>query len=131
MKKKILFSSVVGLILLTLILPKIMKPEKVLLVGTQINETSYQFTQEIKDKEKIAEFESWFDEIDFSKDIEIQEGYADMVLQIVHHKEGTSTHLVSLWINGNNITVTNGIGADTKGGKITKAQLDELQDIRE
>src|SRR5699024_3877836 len=108
-----------------------MKLEKVLLIGTQINETSYQFNQEIKDKEKIAEFENWFDDIEHTKDIEIQKGYADMVLQIVHHKEGTSTHPVSLWINGNNITVTNDIGADTKGGKITKAQLDELQDILE
>ena len=130
MKKKILFSSIIGLILLVLILPKIIEPKKVLQVGTQINETSYQFTQEIKDKEKIAEFEKWFDEIDFSKDIEVQEEHADMILQI-RHKEGVSTHPVSLWINGNNITVTNDIGADTKGGKITKAQLDELQDILE
>lgn len=106
--------------MLILILPKIIEPKKVLQVQTQINETSYQFTQEIKDKEKIAEFEKWFDEIDFSKDIEIQEEYADMILQI-RHKEGVSTHPVSLWINGNKITATNDIGADTKGGKITKA----------
>lgn len=131
MKKKILFSSIVGLILLVLILPKIIEPKKVLQVGTQINETSYQFTQEIKDKEKIAEFEKWFDEIDFSNDIEIQEGYADIVLQISHYKEGTLTHPVSIWIDGDNITATNNIGTDTKGSKITKAQLDELQNIIE
>ena len=54
----------------------------------------YQFTQEIKDKERLLNLKAGLMRLIF-KGYEIQEGFADMVLQIVHHKEGTSTHLVS------------------------------------
>ena len=55
------------LLVLFLILPKVMKPDKTLQVGSQVGETSYKFSEEIKDKEKIAEFENWFNKITFTE----------------------------------------------------------------
>lgn len=105
-----------------------MEPDKVLRVGTQVSEYTFQFSKEIKDKEKIIEYENWFDEIDFSEEVEKQDDYADIILQI-DHKEGISTHHASLWINESNIIIVNGIGAESRSGKISNSQLNSLQNI--
>lgn len=115
--------------MLFLILPKVINPDTTLQVGSQLSKSSYEFSEEIKDKEKIAEFENWFDKINFTEKIDEPEGYADIILQIRHYKEGTSTHPISIWLDGNESTVINGIGSKDRVGKISNSQLDDLRNI--
>lgn len=128
-QKEIVFFTVSILLLILLILPKVIKPDKTLQVGSQMSESSYEFSEEIKDKEKIAEFENWLDKINFTEEIDKPDGYADIILQIRHYKEGTSTHPISIWLDGNESTVINGIGSEDRVGKISSSQLDDLRDI--
>lgn len=117
------------LLLLFLTLPKVIKPDTTLQVGSQISESSYEFSEEIKDKEKIAEFENWFDKINFTEEIDEPVGYADIILQIRHYKEGTSTHPISIWLDEKESTVINGIGSEDRVGKISSSQLGDLRNI--
>lgn len=119
------------LILLFFVLPKISQTDKTLQVGSQVGEDVYQFTYEIKDKEKIIEYEKWFDNIDFSEETEeeFRDDYADIIVQIRNYKEGISTHPVSIWIDGNDITVISQIDTGNSISKISKNDLDDLQAI--
>ena len=76
-----------------------MTPDKVLVVGHQIGDHEFEFTKEIKDKEKIVEFEKLFDQVDFSSGEWNEETYPDMIVQI-NHKDGYFTHPFHIWING-------------------------------
>lgn len=129
MKKKWIFFAVAMVLILFLAITKLMKPEKTLVVGSQVDDSSYDFTEEIKDKEKIVEFEKWFNNIDFSSEIKEPNGYAEIIIIIRDYEQGTYTHPVSLWIDEDNFIVTNKIGFENTGGKISKTQLDELQKI--
>ncbi|MGX7394686.1 hypothetical protein [Carnobacterium mobile] len=115
--------------MLFLILPKVIQPDKILQVGSQISESSYKFSEEIKDEEKIVEFENWFDRINFTEEIGEPDGYADIVLQIRHYKEGISTHPISIWVDEDEATVTNEIGSEDRVGKLSSSQLDDLRKI--
>ncbi|MDN6291141.1 MAG: hypothetical protein L0J63_12805 [Tetragenococcus koreensis] len=117
-----------------IVIPRILQPERTLNVGSQVDDTGYQFTKQIEDKEKIKEYEKWFNDIEFSNEIEEPTGYAEIVVKLVNHKEGTMVHPISVWIDGKDITVTNNIGFEstefeTPEGKLTKTQLDDLQKI--
>lgn len=126
-----MFLAVGTLILLFFVLPKISQTDKTLQVGSQVGEDVYQFTYEIKDKEKIIEYEKWFDNIDFSEETEeeFRDDYADIIVQIRNYKEGISTHPVSIWIDGNDITVISQIDTGNSISKISKNDLDDLQAI--
>lgn len=115
--------------MLFLILPKVIQPDKILQVGSQISDSSYKFSEEIKDKKKIAEFENWFDKINFTEEISKPNKYADIVLQLHHYKEGTSTHPISIWLDEDEATVVNEIGSEGSGGKLSRSQLDNLRNI--
>ncbi|MGY0400416.1 hypothetical protein [Carnobacterium jeotgali] len=106
-----------------------MKPGKVLQVGSQISESSYDFSEEIKDQEKIAEFEKWFDKINFTEEISTPDRNADIIMQIIHYKEGIFTHPISIWVDENETIVMNGIGTRDEVGKITNSQLNDLRNI--
>ena len=106
-----------------------MKPDKTLQVGSQVGETSYKFSEEIKDKEKIAEFENRFDEITFTEGLDEPNGYADIIVQIRYYEDGTSTNPISVWFDENESTVVNGIGSEGSTGKLSSHQLDDLKDI--
>ena len=117
------------LLVLFLILPKVMKPDKTLQVGSQVGETSYKFSEEIKDKEKIVEFENWFNKITFTEGLDEPNGYADIIVQIRCYEDGTSTNPISVWFDENESTVVNGIGSEGSTGKLSSHQLDDLKDI--
>lgn len=119
------------LILLFFVFPKVLQPDKTLQVGSQVGEDVFQFTYEIKDKEKIVEYEKWFDNIEFSEEAEeeFRDDYADIIVQIRNYKEGISTHPVSIWIDGNDITVINQLGTGNGMSKISKDHLHDLQAI--
>ncbi|HHV26647.1 MAG TPA: hypothetical protein GXX63_05565 [Tissierellia bacterium] len=70
-----------------------------LLVRHQVVDHEFEFTKEIKDKEKIVEFENLFNEVNFSSSEWNEERYPDMLVQI-NHKEGYFTHAFHIWING-------------------------------
>ena len=129
MKKKWIFLTVFMVLILFIVIPKVIKPEKILEVGSQVDGSGYEFTKELKDKEKISEFEKWFDNIDFSSEIEEPIGYAEIIIIIRDHEQSIMTHPVSIWIDEDNSTVTNEIGFEKLGGKISNSQLDELQKI--
>ncbi|GEK91234.1 hypothetical protein [Alkalibacterium kapii] len=117
-----------------IVIPRILQPERTLNVGSQVDDSVYQYTKHIEDKEKIVEYEKWFDGIEFSNDIEEPTGYAEIVVDLVNHKEGTMVHPISIWIDGEDITVINNIGFkstefETPEGKLTKTQLDKLRKI--
>lgn len=133
MKKKKLLLIVGVLLLIFFVLQRTMTPAETLQVGTQVSEMTFQFTKEIKDKEKITAYETWFDEIEFSEEVEglDQDGDADIIVQVRRYKEGTSTHPVSVWVAEDNITVINNIGTGTSIAKISQSTLDDLQHIIE
>lgn len=131
-KKKIVIFSIIILIFLfpniRNVFNKIMMPDKILVVGHQVSEYAFEFTKEIKDEEKIAEFENLFEEIDFSTEEWNAEAYADIILQI-NHKTGIFTHPLRIWIDGDEATaLITGLDEDNIG-KLSKSQLENLKAI--
>lgn len=70
MKKIFMIAVIIVLILLLPVVKntfnKFMTQDKVLVVGHYISDHAFEFTKEIKDEEKIAEFENLFDQVKFS-----------------------------------------------------------------
>ncbi|MGB3160577.1 MAG: hypothetical protein WBA84_04945 [Carnobacterium sp.] len=128
-KKSCFFTATIILLVLFIVLTKASKPNKIIQIGSQVSESSYEFSEEIKDKEKIAEFEEWFDKIDFKKETEKPDGYADLIVQIRYYREGTMTNPVSIWFDDYESTVINGIGSEGEIGKLSNSQLENLLSI--
>jgi len=108
---------------------KLMIPDKVLLIGHQIDDTTIDFSKEIRDKEKIKEFESLFNEVEFLEgEWNNETPYPDMITQI-RHKEGISTHWFEIWINDEECIVLISMSDETLVGRLTKSQVDTLKRI--
>ena len=105
-----------------------MIPDKVLLVGHQINDTTIDFSKEIKDKEKIKEFESIFNEVEFTEGEWNNATYPDMITHI-RHKKGTITHWFEIWISKEEGIVVISMSEETLVGRLTKSQVDTLKRI--
>lgn len=69
MKKRLIIIAIIALILLIPTIKatfdKLMIPDKVLVIGHRVNGNVIDFNREIKDKEKINEFENIFKEVEF------------------------------------------------------------------
>ena len=102
-------------------------PDKILVVGHQISEMAFEFTKEIKDEEKIAEFENLFEEIVFSTEEWNEEAYADDIILQINHK-GFFTHPLRIWIDGDEATALI-TGDEDNIGKLSKSQLEDLKAI--
>ncbi len=107
---------------------KFMTPDKVLLVGHQVSDYSFEFTKEIKDEEKIAEFENLFDKVSFSSNEWNEETYPDMIVQI-NHKEGIFTHAFHIWINGDEGIALIWTSEEKKMGELSSSQVNTLKRI--
>ena len=105
-----------------------MMPDKILVVGHQVSEYVFEFTKEIKDKDRIAEFENLFEEIVFSTEEWNEETYADIILQI-NHKEGIFTHPLEIWIDGDEATALIPGLVEDNIGRLSKSQLENLKAI--
>lgn len=123
------------IIVLILMFPVIKKtinefmiPDKVLLVGQQIDEHAFEFKKEIKDKEKIVEFENLFDQVNFSSNEWNEETYPDMIVQI-DHKEGYFTHAFHIWIKGDEGVVLIWTSGKKEVGKLSRSQVETLKRI--
>jgi hypothetical protein len=101
LKKKVITVAMIALLILIsgYLFNKFRTPDKILMVGHQVSDYTFEFTKEIKDEEKIAEFENLFAQVKFSGKIWNPETYPDMIVQI-NHKEGYFTHAFHIWING-------------------------------
>lgn len=132
MKKKIVIVLIIISILLFPTIRKgfneVMMPDKVLVVGHQISEYAFEFTKEIRDKEKIEEFENLFEEMDFLTEEWNEGAYADIILQI-NHKEGIFTHPLRIWIIGDEATALIAGLTEDNICKLSKSQLDNLKAI--
>ncbi|WP_217587652.1 hypothetical protein [Lentibacillus saliphilus] len=135
MKKKItIFFMIVFILLLPIMInafSKVMTPDKILLVGHQISEYEFEFTKEIKDEQKVSEFEQLFEEIVFSTEEWHEETYADTIFQI-NHKEGIYTHSLKIWIDGEEAIMLKTHDRENKTatiGKLSKSQLENLETI--
>lgn len=128
MKKKVMIVVIIVLILLFPVMKKTMTPDKVLLVGHQVGNYEFEFTKEIKDKEKIAEFENLFEQVDFSSSEWNEEKYPDMIVQI-NHKEGYFTHTFHIWINGDEGIAIIWTSEDKEIGKLSSSQVETLKRI--
>ena len=107
-----------------------MMPDKILVVGHQISEYAFEFTKEIKDADKIAEFEDLFEEIVFTTEEWNEESYADIILQI-NHKKGIFTHPLRIYIDKNGdaaLAIISGFNENNMG-KLSKSQLEKLKTI--
>lgn len=103
-------------------------PDKILLAGHQISDYGFEFTKEIKDKEKISEYENLFEQIVFLSDEWNEEAYADIILRINHNK-GIFTHPLEIWIDGDEATVLITGFNENNIGKLSKPQLEKLKTI--
>ncbi len=132
LKKKMMMVVIIVLILLFPVIKntfnKFMAPDKVLLVGHQVSDYSFEFTKEIKDEEKIVEFENLFDQVNFSSAEWNEETYPDMIVQI-NHKEGIFTHAFNIWINGYEGIALIRTSEDKEIGRLTGSQVNELKRI--
>lgn len=132
MKKKVFIGIIIGVILLFPVLRnaynETMAPEKVLVVGNQISEYSFQFTKEITDKEKISDFEKLFDEISFVEDDLKEESYPDLMVQI-NHKRGIWTHPLKIWFSGDEGIAQMYTIEQKRIGKLSDIQVKALMEI--
>lgn len=136
MKKKVVIGIIIGLII-GFILPfpvirnaftQAMAPDKVLVAGNQISEYSFQFTKEIKDKVKIADFERIFDEITFVEEPLKETSYPDLIVQI-NHKRGIWTHPLKIWFDGEEGIAYMYTIEPPQIGSLTDTQVKALQEI--
>ena len=123
------------IVVLILILPVLSKafnnfmtPDKVLLVGHQVSDLAFEFTKEIKDEEKIVEFENIFDQVNFSSNEWNEEKYPDMIVQI-NHKEGIFTHAFHIWINGDEGIALIWTSEEKEMGRLSRTQVETLKRI--
>lgn len=133
MKKRLIMIAIIVLVLLfptiKITLDKIMIPDKVLLVGHQIDDTAIDFSKEIKDKKKINEFENIFKEVEFLEGESNKETtYPDMITHI-RHKEGIATHWFKIWINEEEGIAVISMSQETLVGRLKKPQVDTLKRI--
>jgi hypothetical protein len=133
LKKGLIIIAIIALILLfpaiKSTLDKLMTPDKVLLVGNQINDTTIDFSKEIRDKEKINEFENIFKEVEFSEgEWNKETTYPDMITHI-RHKEGIATHWFEIWIDEEEGMAVMSMSEETLVGRLTKSQVDILRRI--
>ncbi|MEL5864855.1 hypothetical protein [Clostridium cochlearium] len=132
MKKKVMIVTTILLIFLFPVVRntfnKIMTPDKVLVVGHQISNDAFEFTKEIKNKEKIDEFENLFDQINFSTGEWHAETYPDMIVQI-NHKEGYFTHAFHIWSNGDEGIALMWTLEEKQIGKLSNSQVGILKRI--
>lgn len=132
LKKKVIIGIIVGLILLFPILRnklnEIMAPDKVLIVGHQIDEHTFEFTREIKDKEKIADFENLFEQVSFWEEEKEKESYPDIIVQI-NHKRGISTHAFKIWFIGEEGIAEIYTTEEKLIGKLSSSQVKALKEI--
>jgi len=128
----VLIGIIIGLILIFPILRntfnEITTPDKVLVVLKQVDEHTMEITTEIKDKEKIADFENIFDEISFEKKEWEEKSYADLIVQI-NHKRGFFTHPLKIWFNGEEGTAQMYTVEDKEIGKLSSTQVKVLKEI--
>ena len=127
-----LIGIIIGLILIFPILRntfnEITAPDKVLVVLKQVDEHTMEVTKEIKDKEKITDFENIFDEISFEQKEWEEESYADVIVQI-NHKKGIYTHPLKIWFNVEEGTAQMYTIEDKEIGKLSSTQVKALQEI--
>jgi len=113
-------------------------PDNTLRVGEQVDETKINFIKEIKDEEKISEYEDLLKELVFStKELDI-ENYHDLSLHVMH-KKGYITDVILLWIEkdeGIVVKPSTGLMLESNNSKenlakLTKQQLKKLREIIE
>lgn len=129
MKKK----SIIAIIVLILLFPtfratfeKLMIPDKVLLVGHQINDYTIDFNKEIVDKERIIEFENLFKEVKFTEDEwNMKTTHPDIITHI-RHKNGIATHWFEIWIIAEEGTAVISMSEGTLVGRLARSQVDTL-----
>ena len=125
-------ASMIVIVLLLVSLPKLLQPDETLQVGHQVGEFTYEYTDEIKEKEKIVEYEKWFDGIEFTEEGDEPKAldeFADIIVQVRRYNEGTSTHPVSIWIGEDEAIIVNGIGYEYGAGRLSLAELEDLYGI--
>ena len=133
MKKKVIIITIIVFVLMFPLikstLGEIMIPDKVLLVGHQVDNTTIDFSKEIRDKKKINQFENIFKEVKFLQDVKLkEENYPDMITNI-RHKNGTSTHWFKIWVNEEESIVLKSNLGKPSIGRLTKSQVDTLESI--
>lgn len=130
--KKMVIIVIVGLILLFPFMRntynEFRTPDKVLLVGHQLSDNSFEFPKEIKDQEKIEKFESLFDQVHFTTSEWNEETYPDVVVQI-NHKEGIFTHPFHIWIYDEEAIALISTDIEKTIGKLSNEQIEELESI--
>jgi hypothetical protein len=136
LKKKVVIGIIIGVII-GFILPfpvlrnafnQAMAPDKILVAGNQIDAYSFQFTKEIRDKEKIADFEKLFDEIAFVEEPLEEASYPDLIVQI-NHKRGIWTHPLRIWFDGEEGIAQQYTIEKPMIGRLSGTQVRALQEI--
>lgn len=133
MKKRLIIISIIVLILLVPTIKatfdKLMIPDKVLVVGHQVNDNVIDFSKQIKDKQKIIEFENIFKEVEFSEEEWNKETTYPDIITHIRHKEGIATHWFEIWINEEESIVVISMSEGAWVGRLTKSQVDTLKRI--
>lgn len=132
MNKRIIILIIISLIFLVATFGnrfrQFTKPDRILLVGYQVSESVTEYKKEIKDQNKITEFEELFDKVHFSNGEIVEDRYPDFVVQIMHMNEGYSTHYFSIWIDGDEGFAM--INSDEKLiGRLSSYQMNILSSI--
>jgi len=143
--KKKTITIIMGLILLIIIFPfisdwytEMTAPNRVLRVGEQTSEDRIDFVNDIEDENKITEYENLYDELEFSNEEQVPEGYPDFIIQ-VWHKQGYITGVINVWSeNEEGIVIKPSAGlyaepenSNKKVAKLTGQQLEKLKEIIE
>ncbi|MDR5659987.1 hypothetical protein RH915_10850 [Serpentinicella sp. ANB-PHB4] len=127
---------VIGLMLLAITFPflrgcydRVTIPEKVLVVGAQTEEFSISTEREIRDQNKVAQYESLLEEIDFESSEWEPETYPDFVLMI-NYKEGYFVGFHHIWIEeqGGYLLLN---GSNENFTELTAQQVQKLKEITE
>lgn len=133
LKKRLIIIAIIVLIFLTpsikATIDKLIIPDKVLVVGHRVNDNVIDFNKEIKDKEKINEFENIFKEVDFSEELWNKETTYPDIITHIRHKEGIATHWFEIWINEEDGIVVIPMSEGAWVGRLTKLQVDKLKRI--
>ncbi|GEM02942.1 hypothetical protein SAMN05421839_1724 [Halolactibacillus halophilus] len=130
-KKSIVFSVIVLIVLIPILInlfSKVIEPDKVLFVGQQIDEYQGEFTKEIKDKQKILEFENIFDDLNFVKEEWYPEKPADLIFRL-DHKDGIFTHFYKVWIDDKEAIVLSAFDSENDITEIAKLSNEKLNDL--
>lgn len=103
-------------------------PDKVLMVGEKVGVYATKFEIEVRDQEKIAQYENILEELVFEESEWEPETYPDFVLKIVY-KEGYFIGFHHIWIEeqGGSLLIPN--GSDKNFAKLTVQQVEKLKEI--